>query len=68
MTAKKLTYPQWFALLALKHFSPERPGGVIRRNTLRSLVDRELATEGPDGFSITTLGIFVEGSMERAPR
>ena len=55
-----LTYPQEFALLALKFFSPERPGSVIRVQTLQSLVRLGLATRHDNGsFSITPRGIAV---------
>lgn len=63
-----ITYAQWFALLALKHFSPERPCRAIRRNTLAALARRGLAVEHPDGsFSITPRGVAVEDFHERAP-
>lgn len=56
----ELSETQDFALLALKHFSPERPGSVIRVQTLRSLVRMGLAVQHDNGsFSITPRGIAV---------
>jgi hypothetical protein len=55
-----LTEPQDFALLALKHFSPERPGHVIQASTLEALVRKGLAVRNGDGsFSITPRGMAV---------
>lgn len=65
---RSLTYPQWFALLALKHFSPERPDRILRYQTFRSLAARGLAIKNPDGsYSITERGIAVENFHDRAP-
>lgn len=64
----KLTYPQWFVLLALKHFSPCRAGRVLRRNTLDALVRRRWADEKDGLFSITDRGVAVENFHETAPR
>ena len=62
-----LTYAQWFALLTLKHFSPECPSAEVRAQTLRSLVRRGLATQDQHGFWITSRGVAVENFIERAP-
>lgn len=66
---RPLTYPQWFALLVLRCFSPERPGRAVRLNTLRSLASRGLAIEDVFGqFWITRRGVEVEDSIKQAPR
>jgi hypothetical protein len=53
-----LTYPQWFALLGMKCFGPERPGRIIRYPVLASLVRRRLAIKLPDGrYAITIRGL-----------
>jgi hypothetical protein len=64
----KLTYPQWFALLALKHFSPVPADRVLRRKTMDALVRRGWATEHGGLFSITPRGIAVEDFHDTAPR
>lgn len=60
MTAP-LPYSQWFALLTMKHFGAERPGKIIRYQTLRALCRRGWATEQPNGsYMITPAGLLIE--------
>jgi hypothetical protein len=57
----ELTYPQWFALLGMKCFGPERPNGIIRPTTLNSRVRKRLAIRLPDGrYAITLRGLRAE--------
>lgn len=53
-----LPYPQWFALLAMKHFGPETQNNIIRRQTLQALSRRGWCACHADGrtYALTRPG------------